>query len=440
MSERQSVISPGRGAEPRVGQVKVLAIADSDSYVKWGAALLSRAPSEWDRRLVVLASPVLPSADQLSVALSTAGRSIGRPAVVDLSALFVRIQKMQPDVVLISVRGPLAKVVVRAILGATTKRPVIVTGLPGISIPATKMAIAHRAQADLFVLHSKREVRDFTELAEKMQIEQVFALARLPFMPAPSAAPGPNGDVIFAAQAKVPIDKVDRLALLGWLAESARQHPERRVVVKVRATHGEQQTHEETHEYAKLMSELQPPAPANLVVEGGAMAAHLAGASGLVTVSSTAAIEAVALGRPVLALDDFGVDGALINTVFEGSGLFGNSGDLVAGRFKHPSPAWLDDNYFHSASADDWVDKVRALLAIRAAGDFPVKRLHRGNLGGRLRRAWDRKRALGRFDRSWAGMFALAAGLPAMYAFRTFRATKRNVKRALHMRLNIDDH
>jgi hypothetical protein len=406
-------------------QVRLLAVADSDSYVKWGAALVSRAPSDWDRRLVVLASPVLPSADQLSAALASAGRSIGRPTVLDLSALALRVAKLQPDVVLISVRGPLVKVVVRAIVGAATRRPVIVTGLPGISVPATRMAVAHRAQADLFIVHSRREVREFAALASFMGIEQRFALATLPFLPVGSGPRAIDGDIVFAAQAKVPVQRSERLVLLEWLAECARQHPRQRVVVKVRATHGEQQTHAETHDYARLMRELVPSAPANLVVEGGAMAAHLARASGLVTVSSTAAIEAVALGCPVLALDDFGVDPELINTVFEGSGLLGSSAELIAGRFRRPVAGWLDDNYFHGEIQDDWVDGIRDLLAERERGELPLKRLQRGIVGGKLRRAWDRKRALGRFDRSWTGMVALALGMPALVVLRGLRSLGR---------------
>ena len=408
-------------------QLRVLAVADSDSYVKWGAALLSRAPSDWDTRLVVLATPVLPSGEQLLAALATADRGLGRPSILDLSALAVRIAKMQPDVVLLSVRGPLVKVIVRAIIGATTIRPVIVTGLPGISVPATKMAIAHRAQADLFLLHSRREIREFSALAERMRIEQVFGLATLPFLPAGGGSSRPTGDVIFAAQAKVPYERAERIALLGWLAEAARQHPSRRVVVKVRAASGEQQTHAEAHEYAALIAELVPPAPSNLVVEGGAMASHLAGACALVTVSSTAALEAVALGRPVLALDDFGVSRSLINTVFEGSGLFGDSTDLIAGRFRMPEQEWLDDNYFHGEASDDWVERVSELLVARAQGDLVLKPLKRGLTGGKLRRAWDRKRALGSFDRSWAGMIALAVGMPAMVVLRSIRRVRRTV-------------
>jgi hypothetical protein len=431
------------------GAVRVVAIADSDSYVKWGASLASRMPAHWNVTLVVLANPVLPSAEQLEAALRES--TLAAPAVVDLPTLSSWVAREQPDLVLLSLRGPLIKVVVRAVLGATTKRPVLVSGLPGISVPATRKAVAHRAQADLFVLHSKHEVREFTALAAEMGIAQRFALATLPFMSdggrANHAALGGDsignvvgdsignsggdsgGDVIFAAQAKVPSERDDRVALLGWLAESARAHPERRVVVKVRALPGEQQTHAEKYDFAALMTELDPPAPANLVVAGGSMGVHLSTAAALVTVSSTAAIEAVALGVPVLALDDFGVSKSMINLVFESSGLSGNSDDLIAGRFNQPNAEWLDDNYFHPRSEDDWIDQAQQLLAVRAADQFPVKPLTQGLLGGAVRRAWDRKRALGDHDRSVSGRAALVVGTVPLHALRTARKIRRRIGR-----------
>ena len=248
----------------------------------------------------------------------------------------------------------------------------------------------------------------------------------------PQKTPGrnQNGEVIFAAQAKVPAERADRLALLSWLAESARRHPYLRVIVKVRAARGEQQTHAERYDYADLIDELDPPAPHNLVVAGGAMSDHLAGAAGLVTVSSTAAIEAIALSIPVIIVEDFGVSAELINTVFEGSGLLGNCGDVVEGRFRRPSAAWLDDNYFHAASRNNWIDGVGTLLLARATGDFPLKPPRHGAFGGVLRRAWDRKRALGRFDRSWSGLIALAIGTPARYALIVVRRVRSRRGRA----------
>ena len=430
--------------------VRVVAIADSDSYVKWGASLASQMPDHWDVSLAVIANPVLPSAEQLEAALRES--TLASPAVVDLSTLTAWIAREQPDLVLLSLRGPLIKVIVRAVLGASEKRPVLVSGLPGISIPATRRAIAHRAQADLFVLHSKHEVREFTALAAEMEIDQRFALATLPFMasddrgdsagesgiraehPESGGTVGgtvggnPAGDVIFAAQAKVPSERDDRVALLGWLAESARAHPDRRVVVKVRAMPGEQQTHAEKFDFAMLMTEMDPPAPANLVVAGGSMGVYLSSAAALVTVSSTAAIEAVALGVPVLAVDAFGVSKSMINLVFENSGLLGTSADLIAGRFKQPNAEWLDDNYFHPHSDNDWIDQAEQLLAVRASGPFPAKSLTQGLLGGAVRRAFDRKRALGRHDRTLSGRAALVAGTAPRFALRVARKVRRQLR------------
>ena len=370
----------------------------------------------------------MPSGEQLAVALKGTTGSIAAPPILDLSALAVRIAILQPDVVLLSVRGPLVRVVVRAIVGASVARPVNVSGLPGISIPATKRAIAHRAQVDSFVLHSRREVREFEELATSMGIDMPFGLATLPFLPrraCPQKTRGrtQNGKVIFVTQAKVPAGRADRLALLGRLAESARRHPYLRVVVRVRAARGEHQSHAGRHDYADLMDELQPRAPDNLVVAGGAMSDHLGGA-GLVTMSSTAAIEAIALWVPVIIVDDFGVSAELINTVFEDPGLFGNCGDLVEGRFHHPNAACLDDNYFRGAEQNDWVRRVDELLSTRTTGNLPLKPLRHGDFGGVLRRAWDPTRALGRYDRSWSGVLALTVGTPVRWGWMVVRGTR----------------
>ena len=127
------------------------------------------------------------------------------------------------------------------------------------------------------------------------------------------------------------------MRLLGWLADAARRRPQRRVVVKVRARAGEAQTHAESYDFAELLAdpsvraELGGTLPPNLVVEDGPMADHLARASALVTVSSTAVLEAIAEGVPALVIDEFGVEPKLINTVFVGSGLFGGAEALVAG-------------------------------------------------------------------------------------------------------------
>lgn len=402
--------------------MRFLVVGDSDSYIKWGAALASTLPESWDRKLYVLESPVLPSTAQLASALKGTDLTPAHAVTVSLRDLARRIEREKPDAVLAAVRGPVVRVIARAVRSARAHRPVLLSGLPGITIPAAEKAITYRANADMVVLHSRREVREFAALAAGMGSAQSFGLATLPFLakPEPLGARA-GGDIIFAAQAIVPRSRPERLQILGWLAECARRHPHQRVVVKVRAAPGEQQTHAETWDFASLLDELSPAAPGNLVVAGGPMAEHLAAAAALVTVSSTAAVEAVAVGIPVLLIDDFGVSPKLINTVFEGSGLFGGSDDLINARFHEPRADWLDDNYLHGVGSDDWVAKLELLAESRQAGTLAWRVPRERVLGGALRLAWDRKKALGSFDTSVAGYLALVIGIPARGVVRWAR-------------------
>jgi hypothetical protein len=402
--------------------VKLVAIADSDSYLKWGAALLGALPGVTERELVLIETPVLPSDAQRAAALAVGGVAPEHLVSLPLNEVLAMLRREQPDAVLIALRGPVAAVLIRMI-AELPHRPVIVTGLPGISIPATRKALAFRRQADLFVLHSRREIREFTLMSREYGWTHRFALATLPFVEQRTGATGT--DLVFAAQAVVPRTIDDRTRVLEVLLAAARADPSRRVVIKVRGLAGERQTHDEQLSYPELL-ENRVDVPANLVVSSAPMSAALDRAEGVMTVSSTAAIEAIARGIPVIALDIFGVTGRLINTVFEGSGLFGGEGAVVRREFRHPEPSWLDDNYFHPTEDDDVAVQLAALVAARRQGVLPAREPAR-KAGGKLRLAWDRKRAFGDADRTVSGAVALAVGTPA----RATVVAARKVKRAL---------
>jgi hypothetical protein len=432
--------------------VKVLAIGDSDSYVKWGAAVLERMPVHWTKQMVVIGTPVVPSPAQLEAALDATSLTPDDVPIVDLVDVAARVIADKPDLVLMSVRGLVVRVLVRAIVAATDHRPIFVSGLPGISIPATGRALYFRSQVDLFLLHSKREIREFAALADRMGVTQSFGLATLPFLVDANATAeavatganttGGNGtypartDLIFAAQAKVPREKHERRAVLDWLIAAARARPDQRVVIKLRALPGEAQTHAEEFPYDELLREAEKngPLPSNLVVAAGSMAEHLERAAGLVTVSSTAAIEAAAHGIPVLALDDFGTSSELINLVFDGSGLLGSSSELVSGPLRLPHPSWLDDNYFHPVTDETWIDAIKHLVERNHAEPVPLRPQFRARIGGAPRRAWDRKLALGPYDRTTSGALAYAVGFPlralVIWARTPVRAARRRKRLA----------
>ena len=357
----------------RSGALRVVAIADADSFVKWSASLLGSVPGIRPHLLLVQ-TPLAASVDQQRTALAGTGMLSDDVTRIGFTQAAAWLEGQRPDVVLLAGRGPFVRLMGR-LVDTLSHRPVVVAGLPGMAIPAQRGALEYRRHADLLVVHSHREERAFAELGHRIGVQVPTALATLPFArsrsrmlaadrarvlgadaghpagtliadrpPTPSAVRMPATDIVFAAQALVPVGRDERAEIAATLVRAAEADPNRRVVVKLRSRPGESETHLERDPYLELLPARRPD---NLVVSYSSMAAALSTAAGLVTVSSTAAVEAVALGVPVIALDSFGVSKSLLNTVFVGSGLLGGRNEVVAGRFRHPHPAWLRDNYFH---------------------------------------------------------------------------------------------
>lgn len=361
----------GSGPGPGDGSPRVVALVDSDSYVKWGASLLASLPDDgWRRELAVVDVEGAASAAQLRSALT--GLPFDAEAVPrrTLSELIAWLAADPPDAVLVSTRGEVADEAIAGIRAALDPAPAIVSGLPGISYPAQSKGIFFRAGADLFVLHSHREVHAYETLSAACGVEQRYGLATLPFL---RQAPPTGSDtvepltrdrIVFAAQPTIPRSRRGRMRIVRWLARTARLHPELTVVIKVRALAGEAQTHREDTPYARLLPRRRP---SNLVVEAGPMSEHLERAVGFCTVSSTATIEAIAQGVPSIVFSDFGVSGPLINLVFEGSGLLGTRRELAALDFKRVREDWLRANYFHPTAENDWATQLSSSVAERRA-------------------------------------------------------------------------
>lgn len=407
-----------------------LVVADSDSYLKWGAGILGELPAGWRTELVILATPVLPSRAQKVSALAGTSIEADGVRVLAIRELLELVRDCLPDAVVVSTRGPVARALIQELAQLGETRPVIVSGMPGISVPATSRAVIYRAQADLFLLHSRREIREFRALAERTGVELRFGLTTLPFLTG-RRSPAPKTDIVFAAQAKVPLLREDRMLVLEHLVETANRHPQLRVVVKVRAESGEQQTHFERFSYPELLHEMLPEPPANLVVSAGPMDAQLDLAVGLVTVSSTAIVEAVDRGVPVLALEDFGIGPEIINDAFVGSGLFGPLAALPELDFREVEDSWRDDNYLHPTDDNDWVEQLELLVLERREHGLPVRPRHSRGTGGVLRRAWDRKRALGVHDTAVLGRLALLVGTPLRGIWLTGRALRKALRLGL---------
>lgn len=343
----------------------VLVLTDTDSYVKWGAALAGGFPPAWDVRLVVARSASRPSTTQVADALAGTRFEGQEPQVVGLAELRSMLLGGRPDVLVLAARGYTVQAAM-SVVENVPDRPVVVTGLPGVGVPVLPYGLEFRRSADVFVVHSRRELREFAHAARRLGLPERFELAHLPYLRERVTEPSADGPLVFAAQALVPAGRKERTWLVERLADAARARPEREVVVKVRARAGEAQTHHEQVPYEDLVAELDD-VPENLVVQAGPMHEHLERASGFVTVSSTALLEAIALDVPVLALDDFGVGVSQINLALADSGVMGSADDLVRGDLRAADVTWCEDNYFHDDAEDTWLTRVEELLKVREA-------------------------------------------------------------------------
>lgn len=365
--------APGRDGS----EYRIVAIADSESYLKWAARMLDSLGPDVDAQLWIIDTPICPTAGQISHALAGSSWAGSHVPVIERSALHDRLIATGADVVLAAATGPVVQQIA-ATAHRLPRRPGLATGLPGIGLPARAKGVRYRRDCDLFLAHSHYERESYRAAATRVEVPLEIAVARLPLLtssdvPEPAfdseadgTAPVPSR-IIFAPQAKVPAERHERIAILQALAAFARRHQESEAIVKVRSLPGEQETHHEEHSYLSLIQELTASgelASGDLSIAVGPMNEFLTAGSALVTVSSTAALESIDRGLQTLIIADFGVSEDLLNAVFNGSGILGSLEDLPAGHIGFPNKTWLQENYFHPPTTE--VKRAFRILAARS--------------------------------------------------------------------------
>jgi hypothetical protein len=206
--------------DPELGgmDLTVVAVADSEPYVRMSAAMFDAMPG---RRhtvgLAVVRSPITPAPAQLRRAVAGSGLADRRVPVLTLPELRRLVRRRVPDVVMLNCTARVTDALAD-ILPTGRRRPVVVTTLPGPALPAGEHEWLHRARADLLVLHSLREVTAFSELGEKLGAGTEVALAGLPLPAAREHRGARPHRVVFAAQDHVPATAPQREHILEALA------------------------------------------------------------------------------------------------------------------------------------------------------------------------------------------------------------------------------
>ncbi|MGX4690228.1 DUF6716 putative glycosyltransferase [Streptomyces sp. JNUCC 63] len=329
---------------------RVAVLADSDTRWKWGSLTANRIVSagvspdsgEPDIRLdgYLLRGRATPTARQL--------REVGARAdsLREVTAVeFLREMAEEPyDILVLALVGGGVQAMLHGLAHAwqgRTERPVVVTGYVGVVYEKLADGLLLRHGADLVLANSRQDAERFRTVYEGVGADaSAVTEVALPFLGG-TAYTGRHDPytVVFAAQPSVPESRKDRTYLLDRLIRHARLHPEREVLLKLRSKPGEHTTHIEELPYQKLAQKTELPPNFRLVY--GHMGEVLDRTDLLVTVSSTAALEALHRRIPTAVLTDLGVREQLGNHHFAGSGCLASWDQLDAGHRPVPDEEWV---------------------------------------------------------------------------------------------------
>ena len=345
-------------------------LADSDTRWKWGALTAHRIVPGARIDGLLLRGRATPTARQLD----EVGVRAASLREVTAAEFLNTADRDAYDVVVLACVGGTVQAMLHGLahnLNARGRRPVTVTGYVGVVYEKLADGLLLRHGADVVLANSTHDAERFRAVYEGVGADAGSVVeCALPFLggaPYETSADRPY-TVVFAVQPSVPANRADREYLLRRAAGHARRHPDREVLVKLRSKPGEHTTHIEEQPYQKLAARLPGGLPPNCRLVYGHMGEVLDRTDLLVTVSSTAALEALHRGIPTAILTDLGIREALGNHHFLGSGCLASWDQLDEGLLPEADPAWTarqgvvaDGPY--EAAFDAARERVAALVA-----------------------------------------------------------------------------
>ncbi|MDQ0844644.1 DUF6716 putative glycosyltransferase [Streptomyces sp. V1I6] len=322
--------------------VRVAVLADSDTRWKWGALTARRIAPSTSVELsgFLLRGRATPTARQLA----EVGVSADELREVTGNEFLRAMRDGSYDIVVLALVGGGVQAMLHGLAAlGQDRRPVVVTGYVGVVYEKLSDGLLLRHGADVVLANSRHDATRFRAVYEGVGADAGSVTeAALPFLGgAPYRPQEGRGTVVFAVQPSVPESRADRAYLLRRLVEHARLHPDREVLLKLRSKPGEHTTHLEEIPYQKLAEKLPGGLPPNFRPVYGNMGEVLDRTDLLVTVSSTAALEALHRRIPTAVLTDLGVREALGNHHFLGSGLLASWDRLDGGHRPTPDADWL---------------------------------------------------------------------------------------------------
>jgi hypothetical protein len=352
---------------------RILFLADSASQLKPAYALAEafRESRDWEVVGNLVPGKALPSRRQVidaNLRCPVTAHSLSKMAELGLYTQFDAVVAFLPGSRLHALVAHLDRTIARH---NPRSRPALITGYNGVVYEGHLEGLLWRTGYDFICVNSRADLRRFTADLEELgqEGERLIATGYLLAQGGERRAPPPyaempSKDVLFATQAVVPSSRAEREYVIEGFRAYAEAFPDRRVIIKPRSLPGERTFHEERHHYAvlyeQLFGRLKPP---NLLFGYGSLAGYLSRVGLVVSVSSTAVVEAISHGVPGAILGDFGIKESLGNHFFRSSGMMTTLPKLIADQVPVAREKWLEDNGFApDDSLEPLIDEVESFL------------------------------------------------------------------------------
>jgi hypothetical protein len=343
---------------------KALFLAAFDSQLKW----CGQIQNEFARR--GFATQVM--VPDVRSALSAAQiRDAGFDDVQKASWEELLRLAMGSDVVVCGLSGPATRTFCFALAdrqaaAAEHTQPVLISGWVGVIIEKIIAGYLDRCGSDLVAVNSGLDLALFRDAAQRLSLpDGNLLLTGLPFL---SSSPSPIRSnpirrVLFADQPTVPASRRERQFLYQQLLRYAERHPDREVLLKPRHRPGEDTFHRMRHHPEDLL--LGHATPANFRIDYTPISQILPCVDLLLTMSSTACLEALDVGCRVGLVLDLGIHERYGNHVFLDSGLLRTFSELESDEIGTPDPQWFSSFFFDRAgpAAKLIADRTEELLS-----------------------------------------------------------------------------
>ena len=314
-------------ADKRLSGRKVAAVACFDSFGKVAMTLLAacrKEGAETTLHLLQVSNRALSRRQRLEIHRTDRRTAVKKGSWGDFRSLTAAMAG-DVDVLILGLDGLRSRdafLMLAKEWDGRTDRPVLVSAYPGILFRFALEGMLDRSGADLLCLNSEQDLGTYQLGRHALGLSSDNAVVTgLPLLwntdPHRAAADQPS--IVFFEQPSIPAHPLQRRYICKQLKALAEAWPDHPVIFKPRTSSIESTLHRRHGEMAGVIERMSETVP-NLQLSFKPATRLLRQCGCAITVSSTAALEAMALGISTRIVGDLGVTETLGNHFFADSG------------------------------------------------------------------------------------------------------------------------